>query len=54
MRHSVTGVSHRQSSFLLTGALTFDGDTSRDTEEIAPAVNAVKNDLLYMINHLKQ
>lgn len=43
-----------KSSFLLTGALTFDGDTSRDTEEIAPAVNAVKNDLLYMINHLKQ
>lgn len=42
------------SSFLLTGALTFDGDTVRDIEEIAPVVSAVKDDIIYMINHLKQ
>lgn len=41
-------------SFLLTGALTFDGDTVREIEEIAPAVNAVKDDIIYMINHLKR
>lgn len=39
-------------SLLLTGALTFDGDKERTVEEISPVVNAVKEDLLHMFNHL--